>query len=65
MVCLQCKSLDLQKYPNHSKAGIGRCEHEALAGTFVSLGFKRQCSKFMAADAAVSAKRIEWYGRKG
>lgn len=64
MKCLSCAKLDLQKYPAHSRAGIGKCEHEQLAGTFVSIAHHRACPQFVAASGEVAQARINWYEKK-
>jgi hypothetical protein len=65
MICLGCAKLDTDKFLAHAKAGIGKCEHEQLTGTFVSIAHHRDCAQFVAADAEVAQKRVEWYDNLG
>lgn len=62
VTCLQCKRLDLQKFPKHSATGFGRCPLDPV-GSFVRLNLARSCDKFQQADAAKVAGRVAWYGK--
>jgi hypothetical protein len=64
MICLECSKLDLRKQPKHAAVGIGKCEHEQLAGTFVSVSRRRDCQNFDKASAEVIEKRMTWWNKK-
>ncbi|HWT40946.1 MAG TPA: hypothetical protein VN081_06835 [Dongiaceae bacterium] len=64
MICLECSKLDLRKQPKHAAAGVGKCEHEQLAGTFVSIAHRRDCKSFEKAADDVIEKRMEWWNKK-
>lgn len=64
MICLECSKLDLQKYPHHARAGLGKCRHAELEGTFVSFANRRECNEFSPAPEEVAQKRITWWKGK-
>lgn len=59
--CLHCSKLDLRKHPRHAVSGIGKCEHEGLAGTFVSFAYRRECAQYQQAAEEVVAARVKWW----
>lgn len=60
MKCIDCQHVDLQQYPAHAKAGMGRCKLETLPGVFESWRSERECKHFAVADVQIAQKRIEW-----
>lgn len=56
--CLECITLDLKQYPNHSKVGFGHCQNQAT-GSFYSFS-RPVCEKFKQAPDEIVEKRIEF-----
>lgn len=60
--CLECKGLDLQKFPETAKNGFGWCTlHKAPH--FVSVRMARNCAEFDAAPPDVVGPRHAWAER--
>lgn len=64
MICLECAHLDLRTHPKHAAVGLGQCNAQKLLGVFEAFTKERECRKFVAADAGIAQKRIEWRGSK-
>jgi hypothetical protein len=60
MTCLECAYLDLQRFREHARVGLGRCNLETLPGVFESWQVERNCGSFSTALADITEKRIEW-----
>jgi hypothetical protein len=58
--CINCKHIDLKRYPKHSNNGMAPCKLLKDLGVFMTLNFERNCERYEKASEAILIKRQAW-----